>query len=421
MTEPQLPASGSQPGYLKQTFTSSTPLYSHYGNERIRNAFSSASCWSVKAIPSKLDPHSLQDARLARLADVRSHRPQKRDLKQLRVFSPFQYGFHDYEAAKVKAKREADLRELNLISFSRKPFRLSSSKVKLLHEDIIDNENFVYPTLGPSDGKLAYRGRAAELDRNKPAYGLFRPGGRATKDQQRKEEGRGSVPEWSRRMFFRLSEDWPQLRFTLRFTTEDEFVVSFDASAPLQPTQEDALAENKRPVRGAIDVLSSLNRYMKHFATHGLASEFRLIKRGDRWNCLELSAPHEMTSTQRLSPGKGPCHAEGRIAMADVRSSSAIDTGRRLRFEDVEGNEALAPIVKTDDDRHEQPSPFQDTRGMAPESVVVYSFYAPWVTFAGSKSRKVESLRSRAMARTGSLHLARTLSPLDSNRSHEEG
>lgn len=377
------PGEGPGPGYLKQTFTSSSPHYTHYSNERIRNAFSPASCWSVKAIPAKISAQSVQDARLAQLMSVRAARPAGREAAAHRppprFFTPLRYDHADYDADRVKAKRDADIRELNLISFSRKPFRLSSSKTKLQHEDIIDNENFVYPTLGPSDEALMYRGRGAEIDKSKPAYGLFRPGGRATKEQQQKEEGRRSVPDWSRAMFRQLSADWPQLRFRLRFTTEDEFVFSFDA--PAAPTEGEGAAQS------AVAVLNALNRYMKHFAAHGLASEYRLIKRGDRWNCLEPSAaPLPPAAAESASPSE-----------SDPPPASPE---RRLRFEDS------SPA----------PSPARGTQPLEPRAAagaaVVYSFYAPWVTVAGVKTRRAEALRSRAMARTGSLNLAQTLAPL---------
>ena len=401
---PPDPGQEPQPGYLRQTFTSSTSQYSHYGNERIRNSFSAASCWSVKAIPAKQGPHSLQDDRLARLVDVRLQKPKKKDTVQPRFFTPVRYGHSDYDAFKVKAKRDTDLRELNLISFSRKPFRLCSSKVKLQHEDIIENENFVYPTLGPSDDRLRYRGRAAELDKNKPSYGLFRPGGRATKEQQVKEEGRRFVPNWSRCMFTKLSEDWPQLRFKLRFTTDDEFVFSFEAPAPLDIGGDEATPSSAGAM---LKVLDSLNRYMKHFAAHGLASEFRLIKRGDRWNCLE---PVGGAAAGTLSPVRP--HAESVTARGTQDPSTSAGT-RRLRFEDTEGAlseardlSASAPAVaKAESPREESDNP-------PPTTAVVYSFYAPWVTVASAKTRKMESLRGRVLARSGTLNLAQSLAPI---------
>lgn len=375
------------PGYLRQTFTSSSPHSSHYCNERIRNSFSPASCWSVKAIPAAITAQSMHDARVAHLIDVRTSKGQKRDTGLPRFFTPLRYGHSDYGADKVNSKRDADIRELNLISFSRKPFRLSSSKVKMQHEDIIDNENFVYPTLGPSDETLMYRGRGAAVDKAKPSYGLFRPGGRATKEQQVKEEGRRLVPDWSRQMFAQLSEDWPQLRFRLRFTTDDEFVFSFDAPSD---------GDEGGPSKSATAVMGALNRYMKHFSTHGLASEFRLIKRGDRWNCLEPAA-----ASSALSPLVGSSRPAG------TSSAGPISPEKRLRFEDAVESDA--------DENVEQPSS-QDCvahrAARGPGSVLVYSFFAPWVTVAGAKTRRMESLRSRVMARTGSLNLMSTLAPL---------
>jgi hypothetical protein len=314
---------------LKKTFASSAAPFQHLPSQRIRSTYSPGSCWSLKKLPAVLSPTSVHSAQTISATEnsFRRHEPQK-TTKQTDYFTPLNYGFSEYNSHVYEEKRANELRELNLISFSRKPFQYSSSKVRLKHEDIMDNENFVYPTLGPSDGSKR-AGRA--LKPIKPAFGLFRPGGRASREQRAREESREFVSDWSRRMFAALAADWPQLRFKLQFTAAEEFLFQFS----LPRGQEEALA-------------GPLNKYMKHFAAHGLAAEFRLIKRGDRWNCVE------------------PAALEGEGALG---SSSSI---REKEEEDRESDVLL----------------------------VVYSFFAPWVTAASVRARRLESLRGRATSRT---------------------
>lgn len=92
------------------------------------------------------------------------------------------------------------------------------------------------------------------------------------------------VKEWTSKLHAKLVKDWPQYKFRVKFTKSNEMVIQF-----LKPA-----AVTANGINAPLNVLfpppnNMLNKYMHTLAQHGLANEFGLKKRGDRWNIYEVS------------------------------------------------------------------------------------------------------------------------------------
>eukprot|EP00602_Paraphysomonas_sp_CaronLab_P003943 CAMPEP_0185018454 /NCGR_PEP_ID=MMETSP1103-20130426/1171_1 /TAXON_ID=36769 /ORGANISM="Paraphysomonas bandaiensis, Strain Caron Lab Isolate" /LENGTH=293 /DNA_ID=CAMNT_0027548267 /DNA_START=393 /DNA_END=1274 /DNA_ORIENTATION=+ len=186
-------------------------------------------------------------------------------------FTPLSYARTEYNKIAENEREEAQFQRLTTLSFSRKPFTYASSRVRLKNEDIFGNEEYKYPVLGPGHGKvdLSNYVRKDFTDAGKMIHGPFFVVGRRRGER---EVPRDQVEIWSKEIFDLLSTDWGHLRFSIRFTGDDELVVSFDT----------ALLESDGQIKDR-----ALARYMGHLARHGVAAERRLRKRGDRWRVLE--------------------------------------------------------------------------------------------------------------------------------------
>ena len=98
------------------------------------------------------------------------------------------------------------------------------------------------------------------------------------------DNSRDEVGVWCKRIYKDLSETWPQLRFTVKFTLQDELIVSF------------ILDNDVNISRFALPLL----KYMNNMARIGLAAEFKLKRRGDRWNVIENEQLSEEVSVRAL-------------------------------------------------------------------------------------------------------------------------
>ena len=83
--------------------------------------------------------------------------------------------------------------------------------------------------------------------------------------------GRDRIQYWMKEIFKELSSAWPQLKFKVNFTLNDELLVSFEVGDNVNMAHLGGL----------------LLKYMNNLARHGLGSEFKLKRRGDRWNIYE--------------------------------------------------------------------------------------------------------------------------------------
>lgn len=103
------------------------------------------------------------------------------------------------------------------------------------------------------------------------------------------------VKEWTKQIHAKLVKDWPQYKFRVKFTKSNELVIQF-----LKP----------EPSGSGLNVIfpppnNMLNKYMHTLAQHGLACQFGLKKRGDRWNILEVEYVNSNGSTDGTIPTYG--------------------------------------------------------------------------------------------------------------------
>jgi hypothetical protein len=220
------------------------------------------------------------------------------------------------------------------------------------------------------------------------------------------------MPVWSREIYEKLSEDWSHLRFTIKVTDADEIVVSFDTDL-LQ--QGGGLAD------------TALARYMGNMSRHGVAAERRLRKRGDRWRVTEYVP---VVSGVGVGGG-GEDGQEGQEHEGGDRNESNEKNHRRKPDKVEEGDsEGYAVTIKTEflsrDDEDIMPSdlscsskdPFmpretahhaaggdgsreceEGIRNGELKEVLVFSFFAPWVTSAPFTAQKAAASDQRRRAR----------------------
>ena len=96
--------------------------------------------------------------------------------------------------------------------------------------------------------------------------------------------GRDRIQYWMSQIFKELSSAWPQLKFKVNFTLKDELLVSFGVGDNVNIAHLGGL----------------LLKYMNNLARHGLGSQFRLKRRGDRWNVYETQLDENGTTTGHI-------------------------------------------------------------------------------------------------------------------------
>lgn len=173
-------------------------------------------------------------------------------------------------------REEAQFQRLTTLSFSRKPFTYSSSKVRLKNEDIFGNEEYKYPILGPGKGvsELSSFVRQDFTNADKMIHGPFFVLGKG----RDREASRDDIYGWCREIYEKISADWSHLRFHIQVRDGEEIVIFFEIG-----TLKGDL--NSQSTVGLAEV--ALSRYMGTMARHGVAAQRRLRKRGDRWRVLE--------------------------------------------------------------------------------------------------------------------------------------
>jgi len=105
------------------------------------------------------------------------------------------------------------------------------------------------------------------------------------------------VKEWTKQIHAKLVKDWPQYKFRVKFTKSNELVIQF-------------LKPEPGGLGGGLNVIfpppnNMLNKYMHTLAQHGLACQFGLKKRGDRWNILEVEYVNSNGSSDGTIPTYG--------------------------------------------------------------------------------------------------------------------
>lgn len=336
------PTADLVPRYLSQTLSSSSVNSAAAETERITRSFRSGNFYSIKKLPTKFTPGGVEETRKKIIAKTLSEKPLNTYKAKVTAsyFTPFTYCRTEYNKLKENEREEAQFQRLTTLSFSRKPFTYATSKVRLKNEDLFGDEEYKFPVLGPGRGKmeLSHFIRQDFADSSKMIHGPFSVVGPRRGD---KEVPRDEVALWSKEIFDKLSEDWGHLRFTIKFTSSDELVVSFDTTT--LPSGPDGEGFEDR----------ALSKYMLTMARHGVAAERRLKKRGDRWRVIEWEDSLD----------------------ANTNSSAERQTGSEVQSFESELRQFL-----------------------------VFSFYAPWCTSSHVSAHKIaaktERLRTRRAVRT---------------------
>jgi hypothetical protein len=326
-------SSPSVPGYLRQTVSSISTSNCASESDRIAKSFRSGSFYSIKKLPSRLVPGGVEESRRVNIAQSLSNKPVA-TYKAHTVpvyFTPITYSRTEYNKLAENEREEAQFQRLTTLSFSRKPFTYSSSKVRLKNEDIFGNEEYKYPILGPGKGvsELSSFVRQDFTNADKMIHGPFFVLGKG----RDREASRDDIYGWCREIYEKISTDWSHLRYHMQVLDGQEIAVFFEM----------------KTLKGALDSPSSsaglaevaLSRYMGTMARHGVAAERRLRKRGDRWRVLE---------------------------------------SMELKQSSEEGQD-------------------QNQNSPQMEEVVVYSFFAPWVTSAQNKAHRHTAKTNRRHTR----------------------
>jgi hypothetical protein len=329
--------SNHAPGYLRQTVSSITTSSCSSESERIAKSFRGGSFYSIKKLPARLLPGVIDESRKLNIAESLSNKPLA-TYKARTVpvyFTPITYSRTEYNKLAENEREEAQFQRLTTLSFSRKPFTYSSSKVRLKNEDIFGNEEYKYPILGPGKGvsELSTFVRQDFTNAEKMIHGPFFVLGKG----RDREAARDDIYSWCREIYEKISTDWSHLRYHMQVLEGQEIVVLFEMNT----------------LRGDSDGSGSyaevaLSRFMGTMSRHGVAAERRLRKRGDRWRVLEWM---EVKPTPGATPPR-----------------DSIESG-------------------------------SDTASSVMVEVVVYSFFAPWVTSAQNKAHRHAAKTNRRHTR----------------------
>lgn len=253
------------PRYLHPTLasiTSGKPC-AHDEVERILNSFNCGSLNSLKKLPPKLGPGEIASSKLKAMINNRCSNTTDafKTSSKNSYFEPFKYNFSDYNVEETNAKFEAENKRLGLQSFSRKPFNFSSTRAKMKHEDIFEDSTYKYPLMGPSAEGVNMGSLLRQPDKSKMLAGSFSVSGGPARLNKSQIDGCVS------HIFSKLCQDWPQLRFAVKYTSSEEILVDFDADL--------------------VDNIDAVRRYISYDAQHGKPAELKLRKRGDRWGIIE--------------------------------------------------------------------------------------------------------------------------------------
>ena len=264
--------------YLKRSTISASNTTSQQDEaSRIRNSFSGVHFSSVKSLPSKLQPGSVAESRRVNAnANINTvtdntHRARAAVSKD-GLFSPLKYKSSEYKK-EIAVQRERDReKRIHGLAFSRKPFSHTNSPMRLKHEDLFGDDTYTFPAPDPGKGQLDIKDcvRTDFIDGSKFLHGPFAVSGKRSGQQEvSREEG----VHWCTSIYNQIKKDWGHLRFSIKYSTSDEIIISFDL---------DLLRDGNNDVQD-----SALCKYMTRLTTHGLAAQHRLKKRGDRWRVIE--------------------------------------------------------------------------------------------------------------------------------------
>lgn len=359
--------------YATPTFASSLPRYQRGELERIRNSFHKGSHFTVRSLPSNLAPGEVHSQRIRRIGENLSSKPENTYKASVtpHYFGKLHYQYNDFLKETDLHKDHVEEERVKVDTWSRKPFS-TTNRVKLKHEESFSDSNYKFSNHGPGTGvpKLETMIRTDLNDSSKFLNGKFH-----SYVKKERQVSRSESRIWAKQIYEKLSTDWPHLKFKVKFTENDEFLICFPVDESniiveekpllLQNTEHGEPDMELQETNDSVDIINnktsivryeaspsekvqwnSVCKYMKNMATHGVAFQCGLQKRGDRWRRLEL----EQQPVPPVSPTRKLSHASTRSCSSDESLTTPPD------------NPVLPGVY-----------------------VIVFSFYAPWVKVLKNK------------------------------------
>eukprot|EP01040_Poterioochromonas_malhamensis_P014602 gene14602-16181_t len=323
------------PRYALPTVTSVLPPSAHDELEKVRNSYGPASYSSIKKLPDQLDSGVVQ---MKVKQQIVENLLQQKPFKTSTVprdtdFIPSQHIGTDYDKIHNLNKLIIEEEKVKFESQSRRPF-VVSSRIRSKFEDIFFDPSFRIPNLGPGGGnrKLESITRADLLNEKNYKYGRFNLyGNKMTIGLQ----SGNLIKHWLQHLHELLVQDWKEYQFRIKFTKSHELLIQFLQPDPNDKEKDEPLllrplptsptklnntsADTDNPsVKPIVKILpplppnNALQKYMNRLAAHGLAREFGLAKRGDRWNVLEKEFVEDATisNSPRESDGDSITYAD---------------------------------------------------------------------------------------------------------------
>jgi hypothetical protein len=304
-------------------------------HSRIRTTFGAAGCWSLKKLPNYLESGEVQERRTQNTTQNRLLHPAQVYKAQTvqQYFSPLEYQYSNYDKARMAERSANDQHQMKTDSFSRKPFQVTS-RIKSYSEDTFEDKEYKHPYMGPGKNKKGLQDytRSEAFDPSLWTAGAFNPAGKKQSDVTRSK-----IREWIKAVFSKLSADWPNLKFTVRWTNEDEMQIVYTfgqavldsvvAGASLTSVDEGFVGTTPPPN-------NALPKYFAAFASTGLAAELKFTRRGDKWN---IPDPTAIIGTETLMfVFYAPWVKRGITTVRSAMSAFQREEVRRRREEEAE-------------------------------------------------------------------------------------
>lgn len=325
--------------YLIPTVSSSLPIYLQGENERIRSSFRSHTCWTIKKLPNLLMTGEVQRNRrqhaVENLVSTSSNTFKPASLLKARDFGKPEYIGTDFDKMKNLNKIQVEQEKIRIDSYSRRPF-VVSSRIRAKFEDIFNDDSYQFAYMGPGGnvvkldaitrgGGIQDRGEANSA----PGLSTSLP----AKSGGKFEADLSVIKSWVMKLHEQVASDWPMYSFRIRFAPTQEILIQF-----AYPKSSGQGATQTADGTGIIPPFpppnNALNKYMHHLASHGLASQFNLAKRGDRWHVVERDWPDSgstvspVGTSESNSPNADSSHAKDYDRMdRDANVSSLGSSG----------------------------------------------------------------------------------------------
>jgi hypothetical protein len=269
------------PRYQRPTFASELPISSNMERERLVTSFGIGSCHEIRRLPTKLRAGEIASKRTENISKNRAAGPLSvhRPSYTKKYFRPLEYQYSDYEKFSEKEKNEIDTDQLKTMALNRKPFVIPRAlPLKIRSEDIFTDREFRVADMGPGSEPVKIESTIRpDLFKSE----AFRDGFFYASSKKVQEASRADVRHWVSTLHAKIAEDWPHLKFTVRYTVEDEIQIVFffhpsalkrdpDVSTlDLQAPMGDAVTVESQPQplpkqnRGAADIVMT-----RMFADH---------------------------------------------------------------------------------------------------------------------------------------------------------